>query len=60
MLVLSRQKNQRIIIDDCIEIVVVDIKGDMVRLGIEAPSDIPVHREEVWRAIRMKEGDQKK
>jgi carbon storage regulator len=51
MLVLSRQRDQSIIIGDNIIITVVDIRGDKVRLGIEAPSEIPVHRREVYEAI---------
>ena len=52
MLVLSRQKDQTIMIGDNIEITVVDIRGDKVRLGISAPSKIPVHRKEVYEAIQ--------
>ncbi len=52
MLVLSRKKNESIIINDNITIVVVEIRGDKVRLGIEAPKEIPVHRNEVYEAIR--------
>jgi len=52
MLVLSRQKDQTIMIGDNIEITVVDIRGDKVRLGITAPSHIPVHRKEVYEAIQ--------
>lgn len=52
MLVLSRHKNERICIGDDIEIVVVEIRGDKVRMGIEAPSTVAVHRQEVLRAIR--------
>ncbi len=52
MLVLSRQKDETIMIGDDIEITVVDIRGDKVRLGISAPSEIPVHRKEVYDAIR--------
>ena len=52
MLVLSRQKDQTIMIGDNIEITVVDIRGDKVRLGITAPSQIPVHRKEVYDAIK--------
>lgn len=52
MLVLSRQKDQTIMIGDNIEITVVDIRGDKVRLGITAPSKIPVHRKEVYEAIK--------
>lgn len=52
MLVLSRKKNESIVIDDNITIVVVEIRGDKVRLGIEAPKEVPVHRREVFDAIR--------
>jgi carbon storage regulator len=51
MLVLSRKKNESIVIDEKIVITVVEIRGDKVRLGIEAPKEVPVHREEVYRAI---------
>lgn len=51
MLVLSRKKNESIIIDDNIEITVVEVRGDKVRLGIEAPRDIPIHRSEIHRQI---------
>lgn len=52
MLVLSRQRDETIMIGDNIEVTVVDIRGDKVRLGINAPKDIPVHRKEVYDAIR--------
>ena len=51
MLVLSRKKNEVILIGDNIKITVVDIRGDKVRLGIEAPTEIPVHRQEVYEAL---------
>ena len=51
MLVLSRQRDESIIIGDNIIITVVDIRGDKVRLGIQAPETIPVHRQEVYEAI---------
>ncbi len=51
MLVLSRQRDESIIIGDNIVITVVDIRGDKVRLGVQAPSEIPVHRKEVYEAI---------
>ena len=53
MLVLSRQKNQTIMIGDNIEITIVDIRGDKVRIGIAAPAKIPVHRKEVYEAIKQ-------
>ena len=52
MLVLSRKKNESIVINDDITIVVVEIRGDKVRLGVEAPKEVPVHRREVFDAIR--------
>ncbi len=52
MLVLSRKIDERIMIGDQISLLVVDIKGDKVRLGIEAPSDVAVHRKEVYEAIQ--------
>jgi carbon storage regulator len=55
VLVLSRKKNESIVIDDDITIVVVEIRGDKVRLGIEAPKEVPVHRREVYDAIRRGE-----
>ena len=51
MLVLSRKKNESIVINDNIVVTIVEIRGDKVRLGIEAPRDIPVHRREVLDAI---------
>lgn len=52
MLVLSRQRDETIIIGDNIEITVVDIRGEKVRLGINAPPHVPVHRKEVYDAIK--------
>ena len=52
MLVLSRQKNETIMIDDNIEITIADVRGDKVRLGIDAPKNIAVHRREVYEAIQ--------
>ena len=51
MLVLSRKKNESIVINNDIVITVVEIRGDKVRLGIVAPKDVPVHRQEVYEAI---------
>lgn len=51
MLVLSRKKNESIVINGNIEIVIVEIRGDKVRLGVEAPKEVPVHRREVFDAI---------
>ncbi|MEM7474318.1 MAG: carbon storage regulator CsrA [Planctomycetota bacterium] len=52
MLVLSRHRDESIMIGDDVVITIVDIRGDKVRLGIEAPQDIPVHRQEVYEAIK--------
>jgi carbon storage regulator len=52
MLVLSRQRDESIIIGENIVVTIVDIRGDKVRLGIEAPTEIPVHRREVFEAIQ--------
>ena len=51
MLVLSRKKDESVVINDSIRIVVVEIRGDKVRLGVEAPKEVPVHRSEVYDAI---------
>jgi carbon storage regulator len=56
MLVLSRKRDERIVIGDNIVITVVDVRGDKVRLGIEAPSEVPVHRQEVLEAMRRNTG----
>lgn len=55
MLVLSRKKNESIIINDHITVTVVEIRGDKVRLGIEAPKDVAVHRREVYDAIQSQQ-----
>ena len=52
MLVLSRQRDESIMIGDNVQITIVDIRGDKVRLGIIAPTEIPVHRKEVYDAIQ--------
>ena len=52
MLILSRRRNESIMIGDKIVVTVVDIRGDKVRLGIEAPIEIPVHRREIYEAIQ--------
>ena len=52
MLVLSRQKDESIIIGDDIEVTIVDVRGDKVRLGINAPRSISVHRKEIYEAIQ--------
>ena len=55
MLVLSRKRNESLVIRDDIVITVIDIRGDKVRLGIDAPKDVPVHRREVYEAIKKAE-----
>jgi carbon storage regulator len=55
MLVLSRKKNESIVINNDITVTVVEIRGDKVRLGIVAPKEVPVHRQEVWEAIHQKD-----
>lgn len=52
MLVLSRKRDESIVINDNIVITIVEIRGDKVRLGIKAPKEVPVHRREVFDAIR--------
>jgi len=55
MLVLSRKKNESIVINNDITVTVVEIRGDKVRLGIVAPKEVPVHRQEVYDAIHGKD-----
>ena len=57
MLVLSRQRDESIMIGDDVEIIIVDVRGDKVRLGITAPKDIPVHRREIYDAIKKEKGE---
>jgi carbon storage regulator len=52
MLVLSRQRDESIVIGDNIVVTIVDVRGDKVRLGIEAPREVSVHRREVYEAIQ--------
>ncbi len=52
MLVLSRQRDESIVIGDNIVVTIIDIRGDKVRLGIQAPGEVPVHRQEVYEAIQ--------
>lgn len=52
MLVLSRKKDEKIVIGDSITLMVIEIRGDKVRLGIDAPRDVTVHREEIYEAIK--------
>ncbi|MHC4483116.1 MAG: carbon storage regulator CsrA [Planctomycetota bacterium] len=57
MLVLSRQKDESIMIGDNVEITIVDVRGDKVRLGITAPREISVHRREVYEAIQREKNE---
>jgi len=57
MLVLSRQRDETIMIGDEIEITIVDIRGDKVRLGINAPRSVQVHRKEVYQAIQLENAE---
>jgi len=59
MLVLSRQEDESIMIGDDIEIVIVDVRGNKVRLGITAPKSVQVHRREVYDAIQREKGEKK-
>ena len=56
MLILTRKRNERIMIGDSIEVIVVDIRGEQVQLGINAPKSVPVHRREVYEAIVRENG----
>ena len=58
MLFLSRKKDEKIVIGDKITIMVIEIRGDKVRLGIDAPRDVTVHREEVYEAIKREQDEQ--
>jgi carbon storage regulator len=55
MLVLSRKNNESIVINDEIVVTVIEVRGDKVRLGIEAPKEVPVHRQEVYNKIKEAE-----
>ncbi len=55
MLVLSRKKDEKIVIGDNITVMLIEIRGDKVRLGIEAPKEITVHRQEVYDAIKREQ-----
>lgn len=59
MLVLSRKKDEKIIIGDNITLMVIEIRGDKVRLGIDAPKEVSVHRQEVYEAIKREQEDQR-
>lgn len=55
MLVLSRRKDERVVIGDNVVVTVIEIRGDRVRLGFEAPAEVVINREEVWLNIRRAE-----
>jgi carbon storage regulator len=55
MLVLSRRKGERIVIGSDIEVVVMEARGDRVRIGIEAPAEVPIHRKEVFDRIEQQQ-----
>lgn len=58
MLVMTRKKNESLVINGDITIVVVEIRADCVRIGVEAPPEIPVHRKEVWDHLKRLEAEQ--
>ena len=60
MLVLSRKRDESIMIGDDVEIIIVDVRGDKVRLGITAPKNIPVHRREIYDAIQREKKESQK
>jgi len=60
MLVLTRQKDESIIIGDDIEITIIDVRGKKVRLGITAPKNIPIHRKEVYDVIQKENAEKTK
>jgi carbon storage regulator len=53
MLILTRKLREKILIDDNIEVAVLAIRGNQVRIGVNAPKDITVHREEIWQRIQQ-------
>lgn len=55
MLILSRRKDESIMIGEDVELIVVEVRGDRVRLGIAAPRELPVHRREIYDAIKREE-----
>ena len=60
MLVLTRRINESIVINDDVSVLVVEVRGDRVRLGIEAPKDVTVHRKEVYDVIKETAPDRPK
>lgn len=57
MLILSRMKGESIMVGDTVEVFVVDVRGDKVRIGINAPSNVEVHRKEIYLKIQSQKGD---
>jgi len=60
VLVLSRKKGEQIVINDKITVTIIEIRGDKVRIGIDAPENVAVHRQEVWDAIKSEGSDSDK
>jgi carbon storage regulator len=58
MLVLSRQRDESIMIGDDVEIIIVDVRGNKVRLGITAPKEVPVHRREIYDVIQRQKREE--
>ena len=58
MLVLSRKKDESIMVGDNIKLTIIEIRGDKVRLGIEAPRDVTVHREEIYKIVKKEKAEQ--
>ncbi|MCO4320347.1 carbon storage regulator CsrA [Aliidiomarina quisquiliarum] len=57
MLILTRRDNETLMIGDDIKVTILGVKGHQVRIGVSAPSDVPVHREEIYNRIHSKEDD---
>ncbi len=53
MLVITRQRDETLMIGECIEVTVIDIRGDKARIGVIAPRCVPVHRKEIWEEVRL-------
>jgi len=58
MLIITRRTDESLVINDNIEVVVLGVRGDYVRIGIEAPKSIPVHRYEVWERIQKEKANE--
>ena len=57
MLALSRKKDESLVIDNCIEVTILDIRGDQVKVGINAPKEIPIYRKEVYLQIQQENAE---